>query len=75
MYNIVYTYIYSIFSPTFCMKGQRFSHTSTYFNLIYIISLKVGPDDVTFLLGTRDSVPMEHCSTLSQGVVSASNNV
>ena len=38
-------------------------------------SLKVGPDYATLLLGTRDSVPMEHCSTLSQGVASASNNV
>ena len=37
--------------------------------------LKVGPDDATFLFGTRDSVPMEHCSTLSQGVASTSNNV
>ena len=37
--------------------------------------LKVGPDDATFLLGTRDSVPMELCSTLSQGVASAANNV
>ena len=27
------------------------------------------------LLGTRNSIPMEHCSTLSQGVASASNNV
>ena len=26
---------------------------------------KAGPDDATLLLGTRDSVPMEHCSTLS----------
>ena len=32
---------------------------------------KVGPDDATLLLGTRDSVPMVHCSTLSQGVASA----
>ena len=39
------------------------------------ICVKVGPDDATFLLGTRDSVPIEHCSTLSQGVASASNNV
>ena len=37
--------------------------------------LKVGPDDATLLIGTRDSVPMDHCSTLSQGVASASNNV
>ena len=37
--------------------------------------LKFGPDDATLLLGTRYSVPMEHCSALSQGVASASNNV
>ena len=41
---------------------------------IYVL-LKVGPDDATLLLGTRDSVPMEHCSTLFQGVASASNSV
>ena len=35
--------------------------------------LKVGPDDATLLLGTRDSVPMDQCSTLSQGVASVSN--
>ena len=44
-------------------------------DLTHTESLKVGPDDVTLLLGTRDSVPMEHCSTLYQGVASASNNV
>ena len=33
--------------------------------------LNVGPDDATFLLGIRDSVP----STLSQGVASASNTL
>ena len=27
------------------------------------------------LIGTSDSIPMEHCSTKSQGVASASNNV
>ena len=27
------------------------------------------------LIGTWDSVPMDHCSTQSQGVASASNNV
>ena len=43
-------------------------------NQIYF-SVKVGPDDATFLFGTRDIVSMEHCSTLSQGVASASNNV
>ena len=37
--------------------------------------LKVGPDDATLPLGTRDSVLMEHCFTLSQGVASASSNV
>ena len=35
----------------------------------------VCPYDATFLLGTRDSVPIEHRSTLSQGVASASSNV
>ena len=37
-------------------------------------NLKVSVDDATFLLGTRDSVPMEHCSKLSQGNVSAPTN-
>ena len=27
------------------------------------MKVKVGSDDATFLLRTRDSVPMEHCST------------
>ena len=30
--------------------------------------VKVCPEDATLLFGTRDSVPMEHCSTLSQGI-------
>ena len=49
----------------------------TSFNDTLSLRLNVGPDDATLLFGTRDSVPMEHCSTLSlsQGVASASNNV
>ena len=53
--------IYQKFKFYMCMKSP--------------LSFKVGPDDATLLLGTRDSVPMVHCSTLSQGVASASNNV
>ena len=45
------------------------------FVLYVCCCVQVGPDYATFLLGTRDSVPMKHCSTLSQGVASASNNV
>ena len=39
------------------------------------VYLKVHPDDAILLHETRDSVPMEHCSTLFQGVTSVSNNV
>ena len=40
-----------------------------------IFTIKICPDYATFPLGTRDSAPMEHCSTLSQRGASASNNV
>ena len=40
-----------------------------------LLLIKVGLDDATLLLGTRGSVPLEHCSTLPQGVASAFNNV
>ena len=37
--------------------------------------VKVSPHDATLLHETRDSVSMEHCSTLFQGVASVSNNL
>ena len=46
-----------------------------YFFLMNELLVKVGPDDATLYFGIKDSVPMEHCCTLSQGVASASNNV
>ena len=56
------------FGTTLLMTSRLAIQTQT-------LILKVGPNDATLLFGTRDSVPMEHCSTLSQDVVSASNNV
>ena len=37
--------------------------------------IKVSQDDATLLDEIRDSISMEHCSTLFQGVASVSNNV
>ena len=36
--------------------------------------LKVGPDDATLFIGTRESVPMEHCSRVLQVLPSVSDS-